>query len=276
MSLQTVRKNAVSMKSLFISLFLHALIIFITLGVSNSFSWKNRVMIIDFTIKDSENARNAGEKSLADGSSQPKLKPVVKARKPSFENKSQELRKQEAVIKEEIVPMESISMQELQTHEIQAPVQAFNEQGAESQDKWIQAIPASSFKEIGNSTDGYGEGVGITGKNIGMISGGVGGNSDLDTIRRGKYLKENFAYIRDLIQKNAAYPKLARQMGWEGRVTVSFLISSDGNTKDIRIKQSSGIAILDQSSIAAVKKASPFPKPPAEAYIIIPISYNFH
>ena len=109
-----------------------------------------------------------------------------------------------------------------------------------------------------------------------MVSSGAYGNSDSDTIQRKKYLKKNFAYIRDLIQKNAAYPKLARQMGWEGRVTVSFLISSDGNTKNIRIKQSSGIEILDQSSIEAVKKASPFPKPPSEAQIIIPISYMFH
>jgi len=233
-------------------------------------------MVIDFSIEDSENAGKTGEKSLAHGSSQPKLKPAVKAKKPAFENKRQEPRKQEAVIKEEIVAVENISMQQVQSPETQAPVQAFNEQGAESQDIWIQAISASSFKEIGNSIDGYGKGVGLAGKNIGMVSGGALGNSDSDTIRRGKYLKENFAYIRDLIQKNAAYPKLARQMGWEGRVTVSFLISSNGNTKNIRIKQSSGIEILDQSSIEAVKKASPFPKPPAEAQIIIPISYKFH
>jgi len=263
-------------KALQLSLAFHVLIILAALGVSSSFSLTNRVMVIDFSIEDSENAGNTGEESLADGSSQPKLKPALKARKPAFENKSQEPRRQEAVIEDEVMPVESISVQQAQTPETQAPVQSFNEQGTESQDKWIQAIPASFFTERGNATEGSGGNSGLAGKNPGMASSGAYGNSDSDTIQRKKYLKENFAYIRDLIQKYAAYPKLARQMGWEGRVTVSFLISSDGNTKDIRIKQSSGIAILDQSSIAAVKKASPFPKPPAEAHIIIPISYNFH
>lgn len=261
-------------KALQLSLAFHTFIILVTLGVSSSFSLTNRVMVIDFSIEDSENAGNTGKESLADGSSQPK--PVLKARKPAFENKSQEPRKQEVVIKEELVPVENISMQQVQSPETQAPVQVYDEQGTESQDKWIQAIPDSFFTEIGNTTEGSGGNVGLAGKNIGIASSGAYGNSDSDTIQRKKYLKKNFAYIRDLIQKNAAYPKLARQMGWEGRVTVSFLISSDGNTKNIRIKQSSGIEILDQSSIEAVKKASPFPKPPAEAQIIIPISYKFN
>jgi protein TonB len=264
------------LKALELSLAFHALIFFITLGVSSSFSWTSRVMVIDFSIEDSENARNAGEKTLADKNSQPELKPVVKARKPAFKNKSQEPRKQEAVIKEEIVPVESISVQQAQTPETQAPVQAINEQGAVLQDRWIQAIPSSFFTEIANTTEGHGGGIGLTGKNTGMVTGGAYGNSDSDTVRKKKYLKENFAYIRDLIQKNATYPRQARQMGWEGKVIVSFIITSGGRAKDIRVMQSSHIDILDKSAIEAVTKASPFPKPPAEAQIIIPISYMFN
>jgi protein TonB len=271
------KRSRHQLKAFELSLAFHALIIIVALGVSSSFSLTNRVMVIDFSIEDSENAGNKGEESLADGSSQPKLKPAVKAKKPASEKKSQELRRQEAVRKEEIVPMESISVQQAQTPETQTPVQALNEQGAVLPDKLARDIPEGSFfTEAGNSREGHGGDGGLTGKNTGMATGGVGGNSDSDAASKKKYLKENFAYIRDLIQKNAVYPKLARQMGWEGKVTVSFLISSNGNTKNIRIKQGSGIEILDHSSIEAVKKASPFPKPPAEAQIIIPISYKFN
>ncbi|OGW20041.1 MAG: hypothetical protein A2077_04645, partial [Nitrospirae bacterium GWC2_46_6] len=40
---------------------------------------------------------------------------------------------------------------------------------------------------------------------------------------RARYLKEHFAYIRDLIMKSISYPRIARKMGWEGKVVVSFV-----------------------------------------------------
>ena len=106
-------------------------------------------------------------------------------------------------------------------------------------------------------------------------SGGYGNDSDI-LHQKKRYLKENFAYIRDLIQKKAAYPKLAKQMGLEGKVIVSFIVNSNGHAKDIKIMNSAGVEILDRSSIEAVKDASPFPKPPVEAQLIIPISYRFN
>lgn len=89
------------------------------------------------------------------------------------------------------------------------------------------------------------------------------------------YLKVHFAYIKALIQRCAVYPILARKMGWEGRVTISFVISLNGNVRDIKIHKSSGKELLDKSAVSAVLMASPFPKPPVEAQLIIPVSYKF-
>jgi protein TonB len=69
---------------------------------------------------------------------------------------------------------------------------------------------------------------------------------------------------------------MARQMGWEGKVKVSFIISFDGSFREIEISKSSGFEILDKNAIETVKNASPFPKLPVEAQIIIPILYKLN
>ena len=79
-----------------------------------------------------------------------------------------------------------------------------------------------------------------------------------------------------MIQRKLIYPKIAREMGWEGKVAVSFFIASDGLAKEIKIAASSGKVSLDKKALLAVQNASPFPKPPVAAYIRIPIVYRLH
>lgn len=92
--------------------------------------------------------------------------------------------------------------------------------------------------------------------------------------REAVYIKESFSYIRDSVQKMASYPRMARKMGWEGKVLISFIVGADGTVRDIKIVQSSGRELLDQSTVEAVKKASPFPKPPVEAKLVVPVVYR--
>jgi len=91
-----------------------------------------------------------------------------------------------------------------------------------------------------------------------------------------RYAKVNFTYIRDLIQKDTAYPHMAKKRGLEGKVVVSFTVCADGEAQDITITESSGFEILDRSAVEAVKKASPFPKPPDKATLIIPVVYKLN
>ncbi|MBI5583721.1 MAG: energy transducer TonB [Deltaproteobacteria bacterium] len=91
---------------------------------------------------------------------------------------------------------------------------------------------------------------------------------------KAKYLKDHFVYIRDLVQKCVSYPRMAKKMGWEGKVVVAFTILADGSARDVKVIQGCGIDLLNTSAVEAVKKACPFPKPPVEAQIVLPVVYR--
>lgn len=91
---------------------------------------------------------------------------------------------------------------------------------------------------------------------------------------RKRYLREHFAFIRDRVVKSLSYPLAARKRGWEGKVLLSFSISGDGSVGTVRVVQSSGREILDQGAVEAVRKASPFPRPPVAAEVVLPVVYR--
>ncbi len=109
---------------------------------------------------------------------------------------------------------------------------------------------------------------------------GTGTNPSIGSAHGGKeavvtkYLNENFAYIRDRILKNVSYPDTARRKGWEGKVVLSFVIMANGSVKAFKIIQSSGFTVLDKSAIETVRDTAPFPRPPGEAQLVIPITYQ--
>jgi protein TonB len=65
--------------------------------------------------------------------------------------------------------------------------------------------------------------------------------------------------LRERVQRSISYPSLARRMGWEGRVVVSFTICPDGSIKDVKIVESSGKPILDSNALDVVKRIDRFP-----------------
>ncbi len=86
--------------------------------------------------------------------------------------------------------------------------------------------------------------------------GGGGGSVDLPSneMIRNRYLAEHFTFIRDKILKHVYYPVSARRLGWQGKVVISFIISSNGSITEARVAQGSGHNILDQSALAALKE----------------------
>jgi protein TonB len=91
---------------------------------------------------------------------------------------------------------------------------------------------------------------------------------------RAKYLNDNFAYIRNKILRNVSYPDVARRMGWQGKVLLSFIITANGSVREFKVIKSSGFPMLDRSAVETVKETAPFPRPPVEAQLIIPIVYR--
>lgn len=89
-----------------------------------------------------------------------------------------------------------------------------------------------------------------------------------------KYLKEHFAYIKDRIRKEISYPPMAREMGWEGKVVVSFVVREDGYLEDIKVIEKSKYEIFVKNTINTIKKTSPFPKPSVKVELIIPVTYK--
>jgi len=90
---------------------------------------------------------------------------------------------------------------------------------------------------------------------------------------RARYLKEHFAYIRDLIAGNLRYPGKARRMGWSGKLSVEFVVRESGAVDKIRVVRSSNIPLLDSDAEETVRRSAPFPKPPVSARLVIPVEY---
>ena len=109
------------------------------------------------------------------------------------------------------------------------------------------------------------------GGNSGSSSGG--GGLSAEQLRAG-YLKEHFAYIRDLIQRNISYPARARKMGWAGKVVVSFIVHENGRVSDERVLHGSGFDLLDSNVITTIRQVAPFPRPPVTAELRVPIVYR--
>jgi protein TonB len=234
-----------------ISFLLHSLILVVAIMLSTFIGQSKRLTVLDFNLSKPEAQIKKVEP--------PAPTPVIKTT-PNKPKAHQALKEKEPPRLPEEKPKAS-PQQDI------APVVKLPEAqdiGGSSLD--IGMVPGSkSIKEgfpgiPGGSKEGTGSGTGIS----------DGGKESAKT----KYLKEHFAYIRDKILKNISYPILARRMGWQGKIQVSFVIGSDGSVKDIKIIQSSGFEILDKKTIETVKDTAPFPKPPVEAKLIIPVLYK--
>ena len=60
--------------------------------------------------------------------------------------------------------------------------------------------------------------------------------------------------LRTSLSRHLVYPALARKQGWQGIVTVRLQVEADGLLKKIRIRQSSGYNVLDDSAINSLRK----------------------
>lgn len=66
-----------------------------------------------------------------------------------------------------------------------------------------------------------------------------------------------------LVEKNKRYPEAARSRRAQGTAQVSFTLDRKGMVVNARVAQTSGSSALDAEAIALLKRAEPFPAPPA-------------
>jgi len=81
------------------------------------------------------------------------------------------------------------------------------------------------------------------------------------------------------IERNKAYPPAAHSHGEKGVVRLAFTIDRQGRVMSSQVIRSSGYPALDQETMATVRRAQPFPPPPADLpgekfNFNVPISFN--
>jgi TonB family protein len=71
-----------------------------------------------------------------------------------------------------------------------------------------------------------------------------------------------FDKIRRQIRENWIYPREAGERGIGGQLMIEFAIRKDGWLQAVELKRSSGVEILDQYAMNALKLSQPFPPVP--------------
>ncbi len=89
------------------------------------------------------------------------------------------------------------------------------------------------------------------------------------------YTRQNLEVIRKIIADNIEYPIVARRMGWEGTVVIAFTLSKRGDLLGVEIIKSSGYSLLDEYTVSVIKEVyKRFPLPERDVRIKIPVSYH--
>ncbi|MCZ8186818.1 MAG: energy transducer TonB [Beijerinckiaceae bacterium] len=88
------------------------------------------------------------------------------------------------------------------------------------------------------------------------------------------------ARVRALIERQKSYPEAAQDRGQTGRTTIALVITRDGKLASVTVAKGSGHALLDAATLAAVRRAQPFPAlpegGPATISFQLSIGYDLH
>ncbi len=87
--------------------------------------------------------------------------------------------------------------------------------------------------------------------------------------------------VASKLERNKKYPSTAQARNETGVAQLEFSVDRQGHLKSSRIVKSSGSDALDSETLDLVKRAQPFPSPPAamtgeEVFLVVPIRFNIH
>jgi protein TonB len=88
--------------------------------------------------------------------------------------------------------------------------------------------------------------------------------------------QDYFRKVRERILSKWIYPREAGERGIGGQLLIEFHIAKDGTLAFIELRRSSGVEVLDEYAMNAVRLAQPFPPvPDALAKQVLPINGRF-
>ena len=140
----------------------------------------------------------------------------------------------------------------------------------------LTAVSSSEFISHGVATFGTGDGGGF-----GRASTGTG-NSEVGTGAGTGHGMGNgngqYTQARTNEAPKPKYPDTARRDGKEGRVLLRVLVNEEGRTASVEVNRSSGVEVLDQAALEAIKhwRFSParYGEKPVESWVRIPIDFR--
>lgn len=233
-----------------ISLLLHSVIIVLVIMGGTFVGQYKKVMILNFDLQETAPAVKKAEDPLA-----PVIKTINSAARQTIKQKETSL------MPEEVSPISQVPAV--------PPVVKLPE--AHNPDNRPMGL---EMPEQGKAVKEGSPGITGTAGERSDASSSMGNAAGGQESARTKYLNDNFAYIRDKILRNVSYPDMARRKGWQGKVLLSFIVTANGSVREFRIIKSSGFPMLDKSAVKTVKDTAPFPRPPVEAQLVIPIVYR--
>lgn len=110
---------------------------------------------------------------------------------------------------------------------------------------------------------GTGSGQGGSGGGRGRGSGPGLGRGQGPGSGAGSLLSGYLQKIRRLLERQKAYPRMARRLHLQGVAVLQFTIAADGRIETTRLKRSSGHGLLDTAAQETVRRVGKFPPIPA-------------
>ena len=83
-------------------------------------------------------------------------------------------------------------------------------------------------------------------------------------IGQGRQRNDYLSRVFRQLERYRVYPASARDNRLGGRVVTRVTINRDGRLIDVRIDTSSGVPVIDQAEVEAIRKAAPFPPVPSD------------
>jgi len=109
---------------------------------------------------------------------------------------------------------------------------------------------------------------------VGGVPGGVVGGTGTAVAPPIPARPQDLEAVRARIAHTLRYPPRARDLGWEGRCVVEFVLLASGSVRLLRVIESSGRPLLDEAALAAVQRGVPFPPPGVDVLIRTPIAFR--
>lgn len=83
-------------------------------------------------------------------------------------------------------------------------------------------------------------------------------------IDRDGIISQYRAKLFEIISRNKSYPPVAKRLGQEGEIQISFTVLSGGTIQNLKVLKSSGFSSLDNGALDSVNRSLPLPPIPSE------------